>query len=75
VTALSRYANEIDAVAEDRDMRPSVVRKLRDIAYRMRRDATIKPNPRPFALFGAPPISGGREVRVERRRRIDSGGP
>jgi hypothetical protein len=70
VTALSKYADELDVIVRGLwPISPRDARQLDDLAHRMRRDATIKPNAKPFATYGRPPISGGREVFVVRERR------
>lgn len=64
------YADEIVAIATSIYAIDKIAaRKLDDIVYRMRRDATIKPNAKPTYAGGHPPISGGREVSVVRERR------
>jgi hypothetical protein len=69
VMALAKYADEIDVILRDIwPISPRMARRLEDLAQRMRRDATVKPNAKPFGMFGAP-ISGGREVCVMRERR------
>jgi hypothetical protein len=81
VTALAKYADEIIALAEQtkghgfRDPQHFEIdlaelrRRLRDMADRMRRDASVTPNAKPIHVGSRPPISGGREVCVVRERR------
>lgn len=81
MTAVLKYADELDAIADQaqghgfRDSQRYQVdlselrRRLRDIADRMRRDASVTPNAKPVMTGGRRPVSGGRDVVVVRERR------